>query len=208
MDNRIAELRKEKGLTLKKLAEKLNIRDNTLSQYETGKRSPQLGLLQEMANFFDVSIEYLTKYSDERDYPIDNNQDALNLIEKLYSEKDFTLLQLSKSTAVQLCMWIVTNETQLHSKYPQYKTITDDLIKSVVSEHDILSHYSEHRRNKQKIVDKIDELLLEEEYYGADEEDVYTFMKESERIGYKKTKEIISYMKSLPDDENDELDID
>ena len=45
-------------MTLKQLAKEFNIRDNTLSQYETGKRSPQLGLLQEMAQFsmFQLSI--------------------------------------------------------------------------------------------------------------------------------------------------------
>ncbi|MEN0454377.1 helix-turn-helix transcriptional regulator [Staphylococcus aureus] len=51
MENRIAELRKENNMTLKQLAKELNIRDNTLSQYETGKRNPQMGLLQEIANF-------------------------------------------------------------------------------------------------------------------------------------------------------------
>ena len=83
MDNRIAELRKEKGMTLKQLAKEFNIRDNTLSQYETGKRSPQLGLLQEMANFFDVSIDYITRYSDKRDYPINNDKEAIALLKRL-----------------------------------------------------------------------------------------------------------------------------
>ena len=67
MENRIAELRKEKGMTLKQLGETLGVRDNTLSQYETGKRNPQLGLLQEIADLFQVSIEYLTKNTDKRD---------------------------------------------------------------------------------------------------------------------------------------------
>ena len=37
MENRIAKLRKEKGLTLKELAKKVSMHDNTISQYETGK---------------------------------------------------------------------------------------------------------------------------------------------------------------------------
>ena len=102
MDNRIAELRKEKGMTLKKLAEELNIRDNTLSQYETGKRSPQLGLLQEIANYFNVSIEYLTKYSDKRDYPINNNSEAIEILKRLKDEKEFTYMNLSLKTSIEL----------------------------------------------------------------------------------------------------------
>ncbi len=43
MDTRMKELRLEKGLTLKQLGKILNVRDNTLSQYETGKRNPQFG---------------------------------------------------------------------------------------------------------------------------------------------------------------------
>ena len=73
MENRIAELRKEKGLTLKQLGEILGVRDSTLSQYETGKRNPQLGFLQELSDFFGVSLEYLTKNSNERDYDVNDD---------------------------------------------------------------------------------------------------------------------------------------
>ncbi|MEB7721824.1 helix-turn-helix domain-containing protein [Staphylococcus equorum] len=207
MENRIAELRKENGLTLKRLSEILDIRDNTLSQYETGKRSPQLGLLQEIANFFNVSIEYLTKYSDKRDYKIDNDEDALYLIEKLDNEKDFNYMNLSNATALNLCMWIIDNENLINFEYPQYINTTRFFIENVVSENKILSHYSKHRIERQKTVDKIDDLLLEEEYYGANEKEVYKFMKESERIGHKKTEELLSYMETLPDlpDEEEEL---
>lgn len=198
MENRIAELRKENGLTLKQLSEILDIRDNTLSQYETGKRSPQLGLLQEIANFFNVSIEYLTKYSDKRDYKIDNDEDALYLIEKLDNEKDFNYMNLSNATALNLCMWIIDNENLINFEYPQYINTTRFFIENVVSENKILNHYSEHRKERQKTVDKIDDLLLEEEYYGANEKEIYKFMKESERIGRKKTEELLSYMETLP----------
>ncbi|MBB1095584.1 helix-turn-helix transcriptional regulator, partial [Limosilactobacillus sp. BG-MG3-A] len=40
--NRIAELRHKKNMTLKELGNALNMRDNTLSQYENNKREPKL----------------------------------------------------------------------------------------------------------------------------------------------------------------------
>lgn len=202
MDNRIAELRKEKGLTLKQLAEKLNIRDNTLSQYETGKRSPQLGLLQEMANFFNVSIDYITKYSDKRDYPINSDEDAIKLLQKLESEKSFTHMNLSYKTSLNLGIWSIRNEELLKKYYPELITTAYFLIKNINSENEILKLYSNARIKRNNLVDKIDDLLLEdEEYYGANVFQVYEFMKETERIGWEQTKELMNYIKSLPTEE-------
>ena len=67
MINRLAELRKEKGLTLKQLGQILNMRDNTLSQYETGKRTPRnKDTWMILADYFGVTPEYLLGYSDIR----------------------------------------------------------------------------------------------------------------------------------------------
>ena len=57
--NRLRELRKNHGLTLKELGKKVSMHDNTLSQYETGKRNPSLKTWQQLANFFGVSVPYL-----------------------------------------------------------------------------------------------------------------------------------------------------
>lgn len=42
----------------------LNIAQNTLSQYETGVREPDLKTLRLLADFFDVSIDYLLERTD------------------------------------------------------------------------------------------------------------------------------------------------
>ena len=65
--NRIKELRQEKGLTLKELGKKVGLRDNTLSQYETGKRTPKDSTIEKIADFFNVSTSYLMGFSTERD---------------------------------------------------------------------------------------------------------------------------------------------
>lgn len=57
--NRIKELRKEKGLTLKQMGQLLNMLDSTLSQYENGRRKPKEEMWQKLADFFDVSVPYL-----------------------------------------------------------------------------------------------------------------------------------------------------
>ena len=57
--NRLKELRKNNGLTLKELGKKVSMHDNTLSQYETGKRNPSLKTWQQLADFYGVSVSYL-----------------------------------------------------------------------------------------------------------------------------------------------------
>lgn len=96
LENRIAELRKENNMTLKQLAKELNIRDNTLSQYETGKRNPQMGLLQEIANFFGVSMEYILKATNKRDYPIADSKSAIELLERMENEKGLIIYTYQK----------------------------------------------------------------------------------------------------------------
>ena len=49
-------LRKEKGLTQEGLAEKLGVSNRTVSRWETGSNMPDIGMLVELADFFEVSI--------------------------------------------------------------------------------------------------------------------------------------------------------
>lgn len=66
--NRIKELRKKKHLTLKDMGSKLNMLDSTLSQYENEKRTPNEAAWQVLANFFNVSVDYLKGYGYSKEY--------------------------------------------------------------------------------------------------------------------------------------------
>lgn len=48
------------GLTQKELAEKLHASQNTISQYESGKRTPAVKNLRSIANFLGCSVDDLT----------------------------------------------------------------------------------------------------------------------------------------------------
>lgn len=52
----LKELRKEKGLTQEQLAEKFYVSGRTVSRWETGSNLPDLGILVELADFYDVDI--------------------------------------------------------------------------------------------------------------------------------------------------------
>lgn len=69
--NRIRELRKEKGLTLKELSQQLKDKGTPLSassliKYERGERNPKLETWIKLADFFGVSVSYLQGISNNR----------------------------------------------------------------------------------------------------------------------------------------------
>ncbi len=64
--NRIKELRKEKKLTQADLGKLLNVSDRSVGFYENEKRDPDTNTLSILADFFDVSIDYLLCRSDTR----------------------------------------------------------------------------------------------------------------------------------------------
>lgn len=55
----LAKLRKEKGLLQKEVAAYLNMTVATISNYEKGVHSPDLNTLIKLADFYDVSTDYL-----------------------------------------------------------------------------------------------------------------------------------------------------
>ena len=52
----LRELRKEKGMTQEQLAEHFHVSSRTVSRWETGNNMPDLSLLIELADFYDVDI--------------------------------------------------------------------------------------------------------------------------------------------------------
>ena len=56
---RLKEIRKSKGISQLKLAMDLNTNQNTISRYETGEREHGINELIKIADYFNVSIDYL-----------------------------------------------------------------------------------------------------------------------------------------------------
>jgi len=59
-------LRKEKGLTQKDITNTLKIPYSTYRRYEAGERSPDVPLLIQIADFYQVSIDFLVGRTDAR----------------------------------------------------------------------------------------------------------------------------------------------
>lgn len=75
LGNILKKLRKEKQLTQKELAEKINVTHVSISGYESGKRNPDTETLQVLANYFGTSVDYLLGRTQIRNYTLLNDDE-------------------------------------------------------------------------------------------------------------------------------------
>ncbi len=62
---RIRDIRNDRGLTQKQIAEILHVSQNTYSQYEIGTSRFPLDVVVKLAEFYDVSMDYLVGLTDD-----------------------------------------------------------------------------------------------------------------------------------------------
>ena len=71
--NRLKEIREDKDLLQKDIAKVLNIKQQQYSEYEIGKRLIPINYLSDLADYYNVSIDYLLGKTDVRKiYPRSN----------------------------------------------------------------------------------------------------------------------------------------
>ena len=64
---RLKQLRQEKGLSQDALGEIIGVSNHAVSTYETGKNYPEVKKFFVLAEYFEVSLDYLAGWSDERE---------------------------------------------------------------------------------------------------------------------------------------------
>ncbi|MDD9146927.1 helix-turn-helix domain-containing protein [Sporolactobacillus sp. KGMB 08714] len=83
LGDRIKQLRKEHGLTQAQLAEILNIKKTTISNYETGYSTPSNEMLKNLANVLDASTDYLLERTNNPDLTEKDEDDIAKTMNKL-----------------------------------------------------------------------------------------------------------------------------
>lgn len=64
-NERLKELRTNKCLSQKQLSVEIGISDRGIQRYEYGEREPSMSTLISLADYFDVSLDYLVGRSDD-----------------------------------------------------------------------------------------------------------------------------------------------
>ena len=90
--NFLKDLRKKKGLTQEQLAEEFNVSSLTVSRWETGNNMPDLSILIEIADFYDVDIREIID-GERKSENMDN--ETKNTLKKVaeYSETEKKILK-------------------------------------------------------------------------------------------------------------------
>ena len=97
---RLRELRKSKDLSQSELAKKLNISKSTVSMLEVGSRKPSWELMEQIADFFNVDLDFLLGkeeqsrfFMDYETYSVASELSAdaelLAVIERAQKDEDF-----------------------------------------------------------------------------------------------------------------------
>lgn len=69
-ERRLRGLLEERGMSQQEFARQIHVAESTLSQYLTGRRKPAIEIITQIADFFEVSIDYLVGRTSLRNYSI------------------------------------------------------------------------------------------------------------------------------------------
>lgn len=88
-EERLIALRKERNLTQEELANKIGVTPQSVSKWETGQSMPDINLLIPLADFFEVSIDYLLGRIDNQD--INSKKPSIYIVIKEKSGEETTI---------------------------------------------------------------------------------------------------------------------
>jgi len=122
----IVKLRKEKNMTQKELAEKLNLTDKAISKWERGLSFPDIVMLKPLSQIFDVSIIELLngEREDESEEKIDLDTRILTILKQNEYEKNKKIRKVIAISFITIIIFImifftfVFSKTELHTYNP------------------------------------------------------------------------------------------
>lgn len=156
-------------------------------------------MLREIADYFNVSLDYLTKSTNKRDYDVSDDSSALFVINKLET-KEISYFDLLRSTMIELELWISSKSQEFNTgDLNSYFDTANNFIQHVNNEVETMKWYTEIRKKENQDIENIyEKLALDEDYNRATQDQVLEFMIQSERVGYHATRDVLEYMVSLP----------
>ena len=109
---RLKALRKEAGFTQKEMAQQFGISQQAYATWENGQKMPAKERLAKLANFFNVSIDYLLGNSDNKK----SNEADLSMIETLYQRTSRNLTEEEQKLLEEELKKILLKHQQAHEE--------------------------------------------------------------------------------------------
>lgn len=120
-------LRKEKGITQEQFAESINVSARTISRWENGNNMPDISLLVEIADFFDVSISEIINGERKNETMEEEIKEvAESLTDYADAEKTILLKRariISILGLIALLLGLIMEFISANSKIPIYESV-------------------------------------------------------------------------------------
>ncbi|MFX3617940.1 MAG: helix-turn-helix domain-containing protein [Sporolactobacillus sp.] len=88
MARRLKSLRESKGYKQNFIADKIGIKNNTLSGYESGARKPDPETLSRLADMYEVSVDYLLGRTNDRQQATLTEKDEKDIAKRMKKIKE------------------------------------------------------------------------------------------------------------------------
>ena len=99
----LRELRKEKGMTQEQMAEQFGVTNKTISRWENGINMPDISILVEISNYFEIGILELIEGERKRESMItENNEDLKKLANYADEQKCIVLKNVHRTDLIGL----------------------------------------------------------------------------------------------------------
>lgn len=99
-------LRKEKGLTQEQLAEHFYVSSRTVSRWETGSNMPDVEMLIELADFYDVDIREIID-GERKSENMDKEKETLKKVAEYADAEKFKLKKKVSNIFKWMCLMIL-----------------------------------------------------------------------------------------------------
>lgn len=153
---RLLELRKSKGISRQKAADDLGISRATLEYYEKGKRCPSVNVIDSLAEYYGVSVDYL--FGRTQVEKADSNLQATSRYTHLSEGAIEKLASCNNAFPNDIAFWEILN-----------RFISDNTIIKFVSE---IKHYIAINTKLEKLQKQVAELFDNKERLSEEIEEV------------------------------------
>ena len=119
----LKELRREKELTQGELAEKLNVSNRSVSRWETGSTLPDISILIELSEFYDVDIKEIIDGERKSEYMNEETKEMMDkVVDYTTADKEMIITKTQKYSAtagITLIAGIILAVFDFSNKYYQ-----------------------------------------------------------------------------------------